>query len=73
MFGLVCDDKFSISSQKNSVSKDFFGKPFLDIYFCPFLRNQNTFHFSKVNHFPSYVGNKNRPKIREFKESPFIM
>ena len=48
MFGFVCYDNFSIASQKKSVSKDFFGRSFLDIYFCPFFKSQNTFHFSKT-------------------------
>ena len=45
MIGLICYDKFSISSQKKSVSKDVLGKSILDIFFVHFEKVKILFIF----------------------------
>ena len=57
---------------KNFVSKDLFDKRFLDIYFCPFLKNQNTFHFPKPILFSSCVATKNLPFSQKHPKSPSL-
>ena len=46
--------------RKIFLSKSIFDMSILDIYFCPFLKSQNTFHFLKSSIIPSYVGKKKR-------------
>ena len=45
MIGLICYDKISISSQKNSVSKDVLDKSILDIFFVHFEKVKTLFIF----------------------------
>ena len=57
-YGQVLHDKGLNTKLINFVSKDLFDIPFLDIYFCPFLENQNTFHFLHIFSFKTPKKNK---------------
>ena len=73
MFGLICDDKFSISSQEISASKDIFNIPKMDKNKCPKIENQNTFHFLKSPIFSSYVGTVFLSIFQKKMKFPYIM
>ena len=64
-----CDDKDPMLKIKKIVSKDVFDNPFLDIYFCPFFKNQKTFHLQNF----TFLYNKLKKVLKELYLSEIVV